>query len=109
MIYLTENDAGRVVVFDLKIDGVGEDLSSAAIVCHMQNRHDGTAITSAAVTADADQATNPGRVSTEFSATELATAGTFTLEWQATIGAQIVTYPGNSADRPIITIRSEVA
>lgn len=108
-IYMASSDAVRTVVYDLKIDGSGEDLSTAAVECHMRNIQTGVVITTATVTADADQATYAGRVSTEFSATELATAGTYTLEWEVTIGVQVVTYPGNAADRPSLIVREEAA
>ena len=108
-IYMASADAARTVVFDLKIDGSGEDLSSAAIECHMKNVQTGAVITTATVTADADQVTYPGRVSTEFSATELATAGGYTLEWEVTIGVQITTYPGSESGRPQLIVRGEAA
>jgi hypothetical protein len=108
-IYMTVADAVRTVVYDLQIDGAGDDLSSATVECHMKNVSTGTVITSAAVTVDADQVTYPGRVSTEFSGTELVSAGVFTLEWEVTIGAQVVTYPGKAADRPVLTVREEAA
>ena len=108
-IYMVSADAVRSVVYDLKIDGVGEDLSSAAVVCHMQHTSTGVVIATATVTPDADQATYPGRVSTEFTAVELATAGQYTLEWEVTIGAQITTYPGSGADRPNLIVREEAA
>jgi hypothetical protein len=106
-IRATQNDAGRTVVYDLKINGAGEDLSSAVVVCHMKNVESLAVITSAAVTVDADQAANPGRVSTLFSAVELATPGFYTLEWQATIGAQVTTYPDDNL--PLLMIRKEAA
>ena len=108
-IYTTTGDAGLTVVYDLRLNGVGPDLSSATVVCHMRNILSGAAITTATVTADADQVTFPGRVSTVFSASNLATSGAYTIEWQSTIGTQIITYPGDASDRPVMTIRKEVA
>ena len=108
-IYMVTDDAVRTVVYNLKLDGSGEDLSSASIECHMRHVQTGVVFTTAAVTADADQGTYPGRVSTVFSAVELATAGTYTLEWEVTIGVQVVTYPGIGTDRPQLIIRDEAA
>ena len=108
-VYMTSDDSVRTVVYDLKIDGVGEDLSSAVVECHMKNVQSATVITSASVTVDADQVTYPGRVSTQFSSVELAVAGVYTLEWEVTIGLQVVTYPGRASDRPVLTVREEVA
>ena len=109
-IYMTSDDSVRTVAYDLKVDGSGEDLSSAnSIECHMKNVQSAVVITSATVVADADQSTYPGRVSTEFTSIELATPGVYTLEWEVTIGVQVVTYPGRAADRPVLTVREEAA
>ena len=109
MIYMATNDSVRTITYDLKIDDVAADLSAATVECHMTNRQTGVVITTAAVTIDADQGTYPGRIATEFSSTELATAGTYTLEWESTTGSQVVTFPGKGASRPILTIRDEAA
>ena len=73
-IYTTTGDAGKTVVYDLKVDGAGEDLSAAAIEAQLTSILGGVAVVTATVTADPDQGTYPGRVSTEFGATELAVA-----------------------------------
>ena len=108
-IYMTSADSIRTIVYDLKLDDVATDLSGATVECHMKDRQSAVVVTSATVTPDADQVSNPGRISTEFTATELANVGTFTLEWEVTVGAQVVTYPGNAADRPVLTVRGEAA
>jgi hypothetical protein len=107
-LYMASADAQRTVAFDLLLDGVGQDLGSATVECHMYNITTRAVTTVTDVTAEADQNTYPGRCVTEFTAAQLLT-GVYTLEWESTIGGKIVTYPGNAADRPFLTVRTQAA
>lgn len=107
-IYMVSGDDERTVSFDLLLDGVGQDLGSATVECHMRDTFTGTVTTVTDVTADVDQATFPGRCVTEFTTAQLL-VGTYTLEWESTIGTNITTFPGNAEDRPLLIVRNEVA
>ena len=107
-IYMASADDERTVTFDLLLDGVKQDLSSATVECHMRNTLTGAVTTVTDVTPDADQVTYPGRAVTEFTAAQLV-QGTYTLEWESTIGTNITTYPGAPGDRPLLVVRAEAA
>jgi CO dehydrogenase/acetyl-CoA synthase gamma subunit (corrinoid Fe-S protein) len=107
-IFFTSEDAGRQVAFDLLLDAVEQDLTSATIECHMRRLDDGGVTVVVDVTADVDQVTYPGRCVTEFTAADL-TAGVYTLEWESTIAGKIITYPGKASDRPVLTVREQAA
>ena len=107
-IYMASTDTERTVTFDLYLDGEAQDMGSATIECHMTNIRTNTVTTITDIVADADQVANTGRVVTEFTAAQLV-AGTYTLEWEATIGTSIVTYPGNGDERPVLVVRPAAA
>jgi len=107
-IYMTSADAERTVAFDLLLDNVGQDLTSATVECHMRDTRTGAVTTVTDVTADADQVTYPGRCVTEFSAANLV-VGTYTLEWESTISGNITTFPGDGDERPLLIVRAEAA
>ena len=105
-LYMAAADDERTIAYDLLLDGVKQVLTSATVVCTMRNTRTGVETTVSDVTPDPDQATYPGRAVTEFTAAQLA-AGVYTLDWASTIGTNIVTYPGNPNDRPILTVWAE--
>ena len=107
-IYMASADDERTVTFDLVLDGVYQDLSSATVECHMRDVWSGSVTTVTDVTPDVDQVTYPGRVVTEFTAAQLV-AGTYTLEWESTISTSIITYPGDAGARPRLVVREEAA
>ena len=107
-LYMASGDAQRTVAFDLLLDGVGTDLTSATVECHMFNTKTRAVTVVTDITPDVDQSTYPGRCVTEFTAAQLTT-GTYTLEWESTISGAIVTYPGRATDRPLLTVRAEAA
>ena len=102
-IYWTEGDKGRVLGVVLENDGVAVDLTAVdAIECHQRDRSAGTTTIITGLTGDAN-----GAVSTLFVGPLVA--GTYTLEWQTTAdsGDTIITYPGNAAHRPLLSVRQE--
>lgn len=107
-IYMVENDNDRGVVFDLILDGTGMNLSNSIVRCHMKNTRNGVATIVTNVVNDGDQSAFPGRCTTTFAASQLV-VGTYTLEWQATNGVTIRTFPGSSDDMPLLVIRPEIA
>jgi len=107
-IYMASADNGRTVTFDLVLDGVNQDLSTATVECHMRDVRSGAVTTVTNVTPDADQVTYPGRIVTEFTAAQLV-PGTYTLEWESATPSADITYPGDADARPRLVVREEAA
>lgn len=100
-IRFVEGDTNRVVGVVLSNDGVVVDLSTAdAIECHQRNRSTGVTTTITGLTGNAS-----GEVSTTFASALVE--GVYTLEWEVTTGATIVTYPGDGNTRPLLIVRTE--
>jgi len=101
-IYATAGDTNRVISTVLKDDDVARDLTSVTgIECHLRERSTGSSVVITGLTGDVS-----GVVLTTIAS---LTVGTWSVEFEVTDGAQITTYPGDAASRPLLIVRSEVA
>lgn len=107
-IYMTAGDNDRTITFIMSLDNEPYNLSGFTVECHMVPQGRGTVTTTVItdVVIDPDQVNNTGQIVTTFANTDLV-QGEYTLEWEATDGAIIITFPGAAANRPILTVRAE--
>lgn len=103
-IYRVQDDVSAPsVTATLTLDDSPVDLTGATIACYLRERSTGAVVTISGLTGS-----SVGVVTTPLTATTLATAGTYTLEWEITDPAG-ATYPASGADRPLLIIREETA
>ena len=106
---MVSGDTKRTIVNKALLDRVALDLTGWTIECHQTDTATDAVVTFSTVTADADQTSNPGQFSTEFTA-GLVT-GSYVLEWEMTHSGAlgIITFPGDEDLRPSQTVRAEGA
>jgi hypothetical protein len=98
-IYIKAGDNERVVTSILRRNGQRFDLSGYVVVCEMTAGASTNSVTD--VTVDPDQVDSRGQIVTQFATADLV-AGEWTLEWVATKGAKIITFPGKESTNPVL-------
>jgi hypothetical protein len=109
-IHWTAGDNNRTLYYQMRIGRDPFNLSGFTVECQLvpnraTRKAGGTTIVQAGVPA-ADQVASPGYVLTTFPSAKIL-EGTYTVEWEATDGTDIVTFPGDAGNRPILVVRPE--
>lgn len=105
-LYARAGDNNRTLTTVLLLDDEPFDLTShTSITCRLIDSSTGSlAASTTAVTRATQSGGTLGQIATELDAAELV-AGTYALEWVATDGADVFTFPGRDTDRPTLVVR----
>ena len=101
---LVKDDNGITVVGTVKDDGVGRNLTGATVALILKVDNVSHTITA---TADADQATNPGKFTATLTSTHLAASGKGQAEVQVTDGSAVITYAADAAS--VVVVRDDLS
>jgi len=101
-LYLVADDAGRNVVSTLSVDDSPFNLDGYTVKALLTDTESGAVTEVTTVTVDPDQDTNTGKITTVFS--NVAT-GTYVLEFEATDGVSVATFPSDGDARRKVVSR----
>lgn len=104
ILYVRAGDNNRTLTTTLLLDNAPFNLTDFAVTCRLVDAAGALAATVTDVTKATQSGDTLGQVATELDTADLV-AGTYLLEWVATDGADIVTFPGSDRDRPRLVVR----